>query len=860
MEMNTLLKLAGRSRLSSPLTAGRVARLGCVWGMCLLASHRALGHDVIAVSSGRSAAVKNVVAITDFETGAAIGELQVARKAQAEFRDTAFEDFPNLIADGEGQVWLAVVARPLPGREIRVYRLAEGGRHLVATLRPAKLTGVGAPVLAPLPSGCLVAFAVEQRNHWRVAVTRVKDEATEPTFQYLTAGGTANIEPSVASCGDRYAVVWESNAAGPRGIFAAWLSDNGASPPERISSPEFVSLNPTVVATDDGSLFAAWDSVRGAEADLYGAWCRTEQWEAERRITHDPRLERFASLATNGKDVWLAWQAQSHSDDRVTHLDVQQAVVAKLEKGGQLAAPQHLFDDVVQDDHLLLRPRLTFDAQGRLWLTVRRSLMGVAPATGRRPIGQHSGWEPLLWCYQGDRWQGPSRLTETPGRWRPIPIAWGRDGRGIAAVQRDDYPAGWGIDTGIADDWSCDVRLLAFRPSELSSARSLQTIPLRMPPTDYRLAERIRHSGADFPRQTAVVAGKRLTLYWGDLHDHTDLSVCQRAFNPPIRENYNTKRDIERLDFTAITDHGYNLDHPLWQWSAEQVRANYDPDKFVTLLGEEWTSDHVSYDPKIMVPMIGTGASVELRRYGHHNIIFRDPYYKTFYDSRDRDATPQDVWEQLEDKHALMIPHQLADLGNRPTDWSFHDEWRQPLAEIFQTRGSYEHLGCPQQARRSMAVKGHFLQDAWERGHVIGVIASPDHGGGRGKAGVWAGQLTRESLFEAFHDRHTFGTTGVKLGLLVTSGDHMMGDKVVRHDSSPIELRVRAVADRVIEKLVVLRNNTIVHAVEPGQRELDLEWIDESTPPKKGLWYYVRLHVSGNHLAWSSPIWFLPAE
>jgi hypothetical protein len=206
-----------------------------------------------------------------------------------------------------------------------------------------------------------------------------------------------------------------------------------------------------------------------------------------------------------------------------------------------------------------------------------------------------------------------------------------------------------------------------------------------------------------------------------------------------------------------------------------------------------------------------------------------------------------------------MIPHQLADLGNRPTDWLYHDEWRQPLAEIFQTRGSYEHLGCEQQAIRSMAVRGHFMQDAWERGHVIGVIASPDHGGGRGKAGVWAERLTRDSLFEAFHDRHTFGTTGAKLGLLVTSGDHMMGDKVLRQGDSPVALRVRVVADRKIEKLVVLRNNEIVHTVESAKHELRLDWSDPAAPGNTRLWYYVRLHLSDDHLAWSSPIWFLPA-
>jgi len=61
----------------------------------------------------------------------------------------------------------------------------------------------------------------------------------------------------------------------------------------------------------------------------------------------------------------------------------------------------------------------------------------------------------------------------------------------------------------------------------------------------------------------------------------------------------------------------------------------------------------------------------------------------------------------------VNIPHQLADTGNVPTDWNFADEKAQPVAEIFQARGSYEFKGAPREAARSTPEAGYFIQDAW---------------------------------------------------------------------------------------------------------------------------------------------------
>ena len=753
------------------------------------------------------------------------------------------EDFPSLVVDGQGTTWLAVLARPIPRRTIRVYRLDANGRTLAEEFATEGMTGLGTPQLVALDDGCAVLFPAEQNDRFRIAwATIAADSARNtigPALKYIDAGGSANVMPAVARSGKTLAVLFESNASTPRGIYASFvdLTTGKATAPSRLSDPGHVSHNPAIVSFSDGRLFAAWDSLRNDQIDLYGTQYDGRNWEPERRLTTDPRIERYPALAVRKDEVWLAWQAQSFQKQLVNHLHEQRVVVARLGKDGSLETLPDSFTKVSPLGYQLMRPRIAFDSVGRLWLTVRRSM------------GAHSGWQPFAQVGDAQGWSKPIPLWSDQGRWRPVSIAFSGSDVAMFAVQRDNLPTNWGVDIGEHEDWHGDVPVVT-RPADGQPAErvTIPTEPLVMPETDFELARRIVDSSASLPSQSIEHAGQTYTVYYGDLHEHTDLSVCQRSGNPPAPDLLDNQRDIERLDFTAITDHGYNMDRPQWQFTQEQIRSHFDAKEFVTLLAEEWTSDQHQYDPKRTY-----------RRYGHRNLIFEDPYQMRFLDSRDGDITPFDAFEQLSDLKFISVPHQLADTGNCPTDWHFHDEHHQPLAEIFQHRESYEALDAPRAAERGLKQRGHYLQDAWAQGIVIGVIASPDHGGGMGKAGVWAKELTRASLFEAFHARHTFGTSGSKMNLSVTSGESMMGDKVLRPKGS-IDFHVRAVTDRPIAKVVVLRNNEPVHTVTPGVESVDFHWTDSAPLDVPQAWYYVRIERADEELAWSSPIWFFATE
>ena len=358
-------------------------------------------------------------------------------------------------------------------------------------------------------------------------------------------------------------------------------------------------------------------------------------------------------------------------------------------------------------------------------------------------------------------------------------------------------------------------------------------------PADLRVAY-----GEDAPVPSMDLDGKKLHLYYGDLHDHTEVSICNRTGDESIDESYQNMRDIAGLNFACVTDHGYDETPYLWYFTGKMARINTDPSRFVAFLAEEWTSTFEK-----------TSEKYPYGYYGHRNLIFADPYFPRYWNEMNG-QTPADVWKELRALNAnfIHIPHQLADTGNVPTDWSFNDEVAQPVAEIYQGRGSYEYKGAPGEAKRTTPEKGNFIQDAWAKGIVIGVIASPDHGGGKGKACVFAPEFTRESLLDAMRARHCFGTTAARMFLDVRVNGALMGDILPPAQGKPVEVKIRVRCPGDIDRIEVCRNNEFIYCNQPEGKEADLTFVDPK-PLDTWSYYYVRVIQKDAQMAWSSPVW-----
>ena len=344
--------------------------------------------------------------------------------------------------------------------------------------------------------------------------------------------------------------------------------------------------------------------------------------------------------------------------------------------------------------------------------------------------------------------------------------------------------------------------------------------PLDLPDTEFDMVGQRKRYGEDLTGKTIDYDGKKMQLLWGQFHEHSDISQCVRGRDLSAQDSYGYHRDIHREDFCAVTDHGYNMSEVIWHYLSKTARTQHDPHRFTTFLGLEWTGQ------------FGNG--------GHRNLIFKDTRFPRWFNAKDG-MKPTDVWAELQKMNAnfIHVPHQLADTSLSPVNWDYVDEVFQPLAEIFQVRGSYEHRGCPRQAGSSPRGDGHFLQDAWARDIVIGVIASPDHGGGLGKAAVFATENTREAILDACRKRHTYGTTAAKIFLDVRVNGRLMGEKI-EAQGKPVRIHVKVVGTAPLEKIQICRSNTFIHTRQCDSDECVFDWEDPDPLPGKS-YYYVRV-------------------
>ncbi|MCD6318128.1 CehA/McbA family metallohydrolase, partial [Candidatus Aerophobetes bacterium] len=318
-------------------------------------------------------------------------------------------------------------------------------------------------------------------------------------------------------------------------------------------------------------------------------------------------------------------------------------------------------------------------------------------------------------------------------------------------------------------------------------------------------------------------------LFFGDIHGH-NVHCDGRG---TIDEYYRWARDVRFLDFCALTNHIEGAKRfPVENfWNTVKIKAaEYnDPGHFVTFLAFEW-------------------GSWEL--FGDKCVYYLSEDEDYFPANEERSNTPEKLWNLLRGKSALTIAHHTKYGGK--TDWNFQDDELQPLAEIYSVWGSSE------------TGSEHSIQKAWEKGHRLGVIASSDtHTGtpgneGEGLAAVWAHDLTRESLFEAFRQRRCYGTTGARIIMDFRLNNCMMGESLNLKNNKSRKISIFVAGTAPIEKIEVLKNNRVAY-VHPGYGSVEnFDWIDNSVKELLswgGEFYYVRVVQVDGEMAWSSPIW-----
>ncbi len=267
----------------------------------------------------------------------------------------------------------------------------------------------------------------------------------------------------------------------------------------------------------------------------------------------------------------------------------------------------------------------------------------------------------------------------------------------------------------------------------------------------------------------------------------------------------------------------------------------YSPGHFVTFVGFEWTN----------------------WKYGHRNVYYLDgdgPIFRAFDPNCN---TPEKLWELISPYEAMTIAHHVGG-GPVPIDWSIPPDEDECLVEICSIHGSSEYYGCESGIYHPQ--EGHFVRDALSRGYKLGIIGSGDthdgHPGQRsinapvtGILGVYASELTREAVWDAFQKRQVYGTSGPKIILNFRVCDSPMGSEVIWPASKgPIPIVFRSVCCDKIDRIEVIRNGVLIFR-EKGEGVFIQILIEDPEPQKGTSWYYARVLQKDGNMAWSSPVW-----
>ncbi len=374
-------------------------------------------------------------------------------------------------------------------------------------------------------------------------------------------------------------------------------------------------------------------------------------------------------------------------------------------------------------------------------------------------------------------------------------------------------------------------------------------------------------------------------VYWGDLHSHSRRSGIDGLGREA--DAYSYARHISGLDFYALTDCSGN----------QEVRTPFAGE----LSAKNWPAyrglaDRYSIDHEfVTLPAFEADFGAPD---GHHIVYFRSSAPDLPLVSPDEN-TLAELWRMLKGDEALTIPVQtlkdpaLVDWANANNPdlrrnfeiYSAHGQQERydtnhPLAfeqtqfattpTAVKAQDPFNMVWGRASAGNASSKAGMSAQRAWEEGYPLSVVAgSDDHRSHPGQpqlglTAVRAGTLTRQGIFDALRERHTWATTGARIILDFDVNAHPMGSLVTRGAADPVLLRVRVLGTDILDRVEILRHcdgkpgYQVIHDSSPARDQVEFTMQDRDPAPSA--LYYLRVRqrhlVRGRvAMAWSSPVW-----
>ncbi|MEO8585452.1 MAG: CehA/McbA family metallohydrolase, partial [Acidobacteriota bacterium] len=618
--------------------------------------------------------------------------------------------------------------------------------------------------------------------------------------------GEDALHPAVAlDAAGRPWVAWEVLKKGGFAVELVSESGSGFSAPVRIAS-DGTDRRPALAAAADGGVWIAWDSTRTGNYDVFLARARVSggaapRLEAPVAVTSDAAIDDSPSLAC-AKDgtLWIAWNSmRGHSADLFRADRHSGDAFVRTYKDGVFAAPVGvapsalpgqvsfgMADKSVRDTEepywhwkqTQNYPSVFLDGAGRAWIVWRTD------ATGAHNFD--------LWArvHDGQRWSPELHLTTfSPGRDEFPAAALAPDGSLALAWEGQALPKpGEKAEGGDVDSYNThSSRNVVFvgrltppgdgwTPGEIAAAPPdhLDALPDLEPPAPGPVPG------------TATAGGGRWHVYFGDPHSHSVLSDAKTGLPDQLLW---LSRDRLGLDFAVVSDHSeMGLLQPSEFAELRATAAAFDaPGRFVSLSGWEWTAGSA---------------------FGHRVLLYKDDGPDRALRSSDPESdTIEKLYRHAKEHDAVMSPHHTGHaLWGRWNPGAPHDEALEPNFEIASWHGRYEFYGNPREGRRQ--VPGHQYQDALRLGRHVGAMGASDthhlSPGEGGLTAVLAETLDRASIFEAIRNRRNYATTGARIVLEFTADGAPMGS-ILKSDG-PLTFAVRVEGTAAVDHVEIVRN------------------------------------------------------
>ena len=638
-------------------------------------------------------------------------------------------------------------------------------------------------------------------------------------------------------------------------VYARQWDGSGFGPISRVSSGRGPDMRPSIALQADGAPLIAWETARKGSVRIAVAERVDGKWQ-QSLVTPDEGFNFRPNVATaDDGTVWLAF-------DR--WVDGDYDVYLRTASGGEWSDEIALFASPEDEQ----RPMIRFAADGTAWVHASKRLSGIRdgrrfelPADARSFVSSMQRLDEFQIDSSGRFWFFRQATSYHPGN-RGYRAGRSPDSAGAWFDGRTVQPFTLGVAIGYrapvfeeAGFWHA-TDMMVYRKVVAPVRASVIGEAANGPLGETKLPNPRPHH---IPHETLEIDGETYTLYYGELHTHLGEYPGDRTIEMWTDRYYLNAMESGVLDFGASSDH----DWPSMTNSKYRVEQSYsnvlsEPGRFEGFTSYEWSGD-----------------AAGRRRYGDRTVVFARPF-STIYRITDPDSDSlEELHRNLAGENAIDWVHHVG-APWAAMDWSQYNPTAEPVVEITSAHGVYETYDRSRAVTdwlRRPPVGKTSIQDGLGYGKKFGFVGSSDRHDGisgynTGMFGVFAKELSRESVVEALRHRRSYAVRGGEPVLVDFRVNGVFQGGEVDSGDGPPKLAVRVKAQSPVDKIEIVSNGAYIYTHAPNSETMETEFTYRDTgSPEPGTYYYVRVWLKGRFqepdyqrqelgkYAWSSPVW-----